>query len=101
MPPSWPWPYASSPTRGDSLPSGQTAVLTRILAVSVALVEKHVGEGDLDTDVEDEAVIRLSAYLFDTDPVRSRGNAMVNSGCAHLIDQFRTRRSAVVEEDDE
>ena len=81
----------------DDLPSGQSAVLDRVLKAAKATLDKYVN-GDADDAVVDEATIRLSAYLYDSDPVRHRGNALVNSGAAHLLDQFRKRRSTVVEE---
>ena len=86
---------------GDDLPTGQEAVLTRQLAAASELVNKHYNStATVDGDLFDEAVIRCAAYLHDSDPARrGRGNVLVNSGAAYLLDQVRDRKVQAVEED--
>ena len=86
---------------GDNLPSGQEAVLTRQLAAAEAMVNKlYNSDSAVDPGLFDEAIIRTAAYLHDSDPARrERGNALVNSGAAHLLDQVRGRKVQAVEED--
>ena len=87
----------------DTLPSGQEAVLTRQLAAAEAMVNKlYNRDSAVDPDLFDEAVIRAASYLHDSDPARrGRGNVLVNSGAAHLLDQVRRRKALLVEEDEE
>ncbi len=66
------------------------SILTRILAVSTTLVERYAPEAA--ETVQDAAVIRVAAYLYDSDPSGSRNvypNALVNSGAAALLDMYR------------
>ena len=87
---------------GDNLPAGQQAVLTRQLAAAEAMVNKlYNSDSAVDPDLFDEAVIRAASYLHDSDPARRRGNVLVNSGAAYLLDQVRGRKVQAVEEDEE
>lgn len=68
-------------------------ILTRLLGVGTALVNKHAE--DAPDDVKDEAVIRVCGYLFDM-PTAARGDrfayAWRNSGAASLVSSWVSRR---------
>ena len=70
---------------------------TRLLAYATAAVEKHVPNAP--SVVQDEAVIRLSGYLFDQ-PNAGRGatyaNALRNSGAAAILLPYRVHRAGAV-----
>ena len=44
---------------------GGGTVATRLASVAAALVHRHTGDGEPDEDVENEAAIRVAAYLRD------------------------------------
>ena len=88
-------------------PDPTTAELTRLLALSIATVEKYAPLAPLE--VKDEAVIRLSGYLYGQRPERGlRGmsvgpvkmtfespspTAFTSSGAKNLCAPFRIHRA--------
>ena len=88
-------------TTGTDLPSAITSQLDRILGAAGEWITSYINNEDvaLDEDLENEATIRLSAYLYDmSGSDRGARNPMVASGCAALLDRFRTSRTTLVEE---
>ena len=77
---------------GDS--AEETAEATRLLAYGTAAVERQAP--DAPPAVQNEALIRLCAYLYDS-PTANRGtifaNAMRNSGAAHMLSPYLVRRA--------
>ncbi len=88
---------------GDSLTSGQEAVLDRILGAANAILTAYLNGATISaSDIEDEACIRLASYLYDVaGGDRGARNPVVASGAAALLDPFRTRRVQAVEEDED
>ena len=72
----------------------EMAEATRLLAYATAAVTKHAP--DAPDAVQDEAVIRLAAYLFDQ-PTAGRytghANALRNSGAASILLPYRVHRA--------
>ena len=75
----------------------EMAQVARLLAYGTAAVEKHVP--DAPDAIQNEAVIRLSGYLFDQ-PNAGRGstyaNALRNSGAAAILMPYRVHRAGSV-----
>ncbi len=79
---------------------------TRLAEVAAGLVEKHTGEGEPPAAVENEAAIRVAAYLRDapaaarrvrvgdveTEYVAASRAALRASGAASLLSQWVKRR---------
>ena len=82
---------------GDS--SAETAEAVRLLAYSTEAVTRHAP--DAPDVVQNEAVIRLSGYLFDM-PNAGRGmgysNALRNSGTAAILLPYRIHRAGNIAE---
>ena len=81
---------------GDS--AEETAQVTRLLSYATTAVTRHLA-GAFETTPEavvNEAVVRLSAYLFDQ-PNAGRGeayaNAMRSSGAAHILLPYVVHRA--------
>ena len=76
---------------GSTAPAGPVGdILERILAVSTTLVRRYAPHAI--ESVQDAAIIRVAAFLYDTDPSGSRNvypNALVSSGAAALLDMYR------------
>ena len=76
----------------------ETEQATRLLAYATVAVEKHVPEAP--DAVHNEAVIRLSGYLFDQ-PFSTRGaaftNSIRNSGASAILLPYRIHRAGSVE----
>ena len=75
-----------------------SAVLTRLIGVGTAYVEK-VASGAPD-DIKDESIIRMASYLYDQPPAPSGmrySAAFRNSGAAALVAPWRSRRLGSVE----
>lgn len=79
-------------SEGETLTSGQTATLDRLLATASTLVEQYAP--DAPDSLQNEAAIRIAGYLFDTDPAESRrvASPMLYSGGAALLSPWRARR---------
>ena len=75
----------------------EMATATRLLAYGTAAVEKHAP--DAPDAIQNEAVIRLTSYLFDQ-PSVGRGaayaNALRNSGAAAILLPYRVHRAGIV-----
>ena len=72
-------------------------VLTRVLATASAMVSAYAG--DAPEPIKDEAVVRLSGWLYDSDPAGSTPGgpaAMRSSGAASLLSPYRVRRAGLV-----
>ena len=73
---------------------------TRLLAYATTAVEKHAPGEDVPVTIQNEAVVRLSGYLFDQ-PTAGRGaayaNALRNSGAAAILSPYRIHRAGSVE----
>ena len=78
----------------------ETAQATRLLAYATEAVEKHAPGEDVPVTIQNEAVVRLSGYLFDQ-PTAGRGaayaNALRNSGAAAILSPYRIHRAGSVE----
>ena len=70
----------------------QLSILTRLHGVGVAFVE--LLGSSAPTAIQDEAIIRLSAYIYDQPLGRGQtyANAWVNSGAGSLVARWTTRR---------
>ena len=72
-------------------------VLTRLLAVAQATVERHAP--DAPTAVKDEAETRIAGYLYDM-PESPSGDrfaaAFINSGAKGLLSPYKVRRAGAV-----
>ena len=78
----------------------ETAILTRLLSVGTALVQKHAPNAP--EAVQNEAVVRLAGYLFDQPTVTARqgyASALRNSGARALLLPWRVVGVGVVGED--
>ena len=77
----------------------ETAQATRLLAYAAEAVTKHAPNAP--DAVQNEAVIRLSAYLYDA-PTAASGpgfaNAFRNSGAAAMLLSHRVHRAGSVRE---
>ena len=78
----------------------ETAQGTRLLAYATEAVQKYAPGEDVPVTIQNEAVVRLSGYLFDSPPA-SRGaayaNALRNSGAAAILAPYRVHRAGSVE----
>ena len=78
----------------------ETDVITRLLLVGTALVQKHAPNAP--EAVQNEAVVRLAGYLFDQPAATSRqgySSALRNSGARALLLAWRVVGVGVVGED--
>ena len=77
----------------------QLSVITRVLASATALVEKYAPGAP--EAIQNEACIRLAAYLYDAPPGASQQfqNALANSGAQSLLARFRIIRATRLEGD--
>ena len=80
---------------GDS--AEEVAEATRLLAFATETVQKHAP--DAPAVVQNEAVVRLSGYLFDQ-PLATRAsgfaNALRNSGAARMLLAYRVHGAGEV-----
>jgi len=78
----------------------ETTEITRLLGYSAAVVDSHVGSAVVPNEIENEAAIRVAAYLYDM-PAAARGSAYANvfrnSGAAAMLLPFRTHRAGGIE----
>ena len=71
-------------------------VITRLLSVAQSTVQLHASTAP--DDIQDEAIIRLSGYLYDqpsSAPGQRFTNAYVNSGAASLLGPWTKHRTAL------
>ena len=73
----------------------EVEIVTRLLAVGTAMVEKYAP--DAPDVIQDEATIRIAGYLFDA-PSTGRGtpNALRNSSASALLSPYRVQRADVL-----
>ena len=75
----------------ETVPAGAAAVITRQASVARALVTAHAPGAP--ADVADEAVIRLTGFLYDQSPGMPRANnAMVASGAGAILAPWHVAR---------
>ena len=81
---------------GDDLDDAQTAVMTRLVSVATALVDSYAG--DAPDAIQEEAIIRVGAFLYDVVPGSSNApqNAMVSSGAQALLSPWRVQRGWII-----
>ena len=79
----------------------QAGVISRILATATALVESYAPNAP--EAVQNEAVIRVGGYLYDSPPGASMrfANPLGDSGAQGLLARFRVVRATPLETDDE
>lgn len=101
----WTFPPASwiSPPRAqlaaalrvpDSSDEGDGPLLDRFIAVGTAIAGLYAP--DAPSDVADEAVIRLSGWLYDRDAAMPSEAAFVQCGAAGLLSRWRVRSVAIL-----
>ena len=77
-------------SESETVPAGQSDVLTRTLAAAVAAVEQYAPAAPVA--IQNEAVVRLASRLYDQTGAESRGgNPILVSGAAYLLARWRTR----------
>ena len=79
----------------------QASVISRILASSRAIVESYAPNAP--ESIQNEAVIRVGGYLFDSPPGASMrfANPLGDSGAQALLARFRIVHAVLVETDEE
>ena len=77
----------------------QAGVINRILASATALVESYAPNAP--EAIQNEAVIRVGGYLFDSPPGGSMrfANPLADSGAQALLARFRIVRATPIETD--
>ena len=69
-------------------------IMDRLLAATTSLVETYAV--DAPVAVQNEAVVRCAAWLYDSVPGRQAANALDLSGARSLLGPYRARRVHVV-----
>ena len=79
----------------------QAGVLNRILASATALIESYAPQAP--ESIMNEAVIRVSGFLFDSPPGGGArfANPLSDSGAQALLARFRIVRAMPIETDEE
>ena len=79
----------------------QAGVIDRILASATALVESYAP--DAPEAIQNEAVIRVGGFLYDSPPGASMrfANPLGDSGAQALLARFRIVRATPIETDEE
>ena len=79
----------------------QAGVLNRILASAIALIESYAP--DAPESIQNESVIRVGGFLFDSPPGSSMrfANPLADSGAQGLLARFRIVRAMAIETDQE
>ena len=75
----------------------ETAQVTRLLAFATTVVTDYAASAP--DDVHNEAVIRLSAYLYDAPFSAANGqfaNAFRSSGAESMLSRYRKHRAGVI-----
>ena len=76
----------------------ETAEVTRLLAYATEAVERYAP--DAPDVVQNEAVIRLAGYIYDSPNTSARtgyANALSNSGAADMLFPYRVHRAGKCE----
>lgn len=76
----------------ETISPGEIAVLDRALATATALV--LADSPNAPDAVQDSAVVRCAAYLFDTNAAAVRGiqSPLLHSGASALLSRWRSHR---------
>lgn len=82
--------------RIDSPDAAQTALLTRFLAVAVALVQEHAPGAP--EGIRDEAAARVVGYLYDAPTTGRRISPLQGSGAASLLLPWRVHRAGTIDD---
>ena len=84
----------SGTTLGDTL----AGIVGRLLGTASAIVLEYAPDLDND-DVQNEAVIRIAAYLHDNDAARNRrfSDVLALSGAASILSMFRVQRAVAID----
>ena len=82
-----------------ALEEPQASVLNRILASAIALVESYAPNAP--ESIQNESVIRVGGYLYDSPPGASMrfANPLADSGAQALLARFRIVRATAIETD--
>ena len=75
----------------DDLIEPQLGIFTRLLEAVSQLVQDYAPEAP--GAIQNEAAIRVGAWLYDSVPGRSHQNAMDASGARGLVSPYRIRRA--------
>ena len=75
----------------EDLIEPQLGIFTRLLAAVSLLVQDYAPEAP--GAIQNEAAIRVGAWLYDSVPGRSHQNAMDASGARGLLSAYRVRRA--------
>ena len=82
------------------LSDDEQAEISRLRGVAEAVVGRYLWGAACPDAIEDEAVIRVAAYLYDQ-PTASRtnsfANALRNSGAVSMLAPFRIQRAGSIE----
>ena len=84
----------SGTTLGDTL----AGIVGRLLGTATAMVLEYAPDAD-NEDVQNEAVIRIAAYLHDNDAARNRrfSDVLALSGAASILSIFRVQRALAID----
>ena len=84
-----------------ALEAPTAAIVGRLLGVGTAIVGEYVPELD-NSHVENEAVVRIAAFLYDNNPARNRrfADVLANSGAISILQPFRVQRAVALEGDE-
>lgn len=84
----------------DALVEPQSSIISRVLAVSKATVERYAKNAP--EAVQNEATVRMAGFLFDSQPGNSRrfAHAFEDSGAKALLAPWRVVRATKIEEDE-
>lgn len=86
-------------TSAENVDPAVNTVIGYLYAACVALVEEYAPEAP--DSVHNIALIRLLGWMYDTDPTDpSLGRAMMVSGAAPLLGQWRVHRAGVIGDTD-
>ena len=82
---------------GAALVEPLASVFSRLLGAAMALVETYAALAP--EAVQNEAAIRLAAWLYDHVPGRTFADAMGASGARSLLYPYRSRRVGILTDD--
>lgn len=84
----------------DALVEPQAGVITRLLEMATKTVEDYTP--DAPESIQNEAVVRLCGYLYDSPHSNRMGNPFADSGAQSLLSRYRLIRAVSLDsvEDD-
>ena len=76
----------------------QASILNRLLGAATAMIGEYVPDLD-NPDVENEAVVRVAGYLYDSSPVGNRrfADVLALSGAQGILAPFRVQRALALD----